>query len=208
MFQRMLCPLNSPGSLWEWGTTNTCSGSLSHSSGSKVMSKPCFHTPPSGLSNLRMEYTSSIWNEMQTRYLLTRHKENKYATAAAISQWELWLSISSKRKTSGIGSSLERQLDHGCLRQTGNPGAWQRGKWDGHRRVAPRNHWHFWMAGGHWETQLLCLWAPSQSPLYGWWFGGFPPGAAPAALSGSAELRFGSRTHTEIINHTHSCATS
>lgn len=111
-----------------------------------------------------------------------------------------------KRKT--IGSSLERQLDHGCLRQTGNPGAWQRGKWDGHRRVAPRNHWHFWMAGGHWETQLLCLWAPSQSPLYGWWFGGFPPGAAPAALSGSAELRFGSRTHTEIINHTHSCATS
>lgn len=96
MFQRMLCPLNSPGSLWEWGTTNTCSGSLSHSSGSKVMSKPCFHTPPSGLSNLRMEYTSSIWNEMQTRYLLTR--QNKYATVATISQWELWLSISSKKE--------------------------------------------------------------------------------------------------------------
>lgn len=55
--------LNLPGSLWECGTTNTCRGSLSHSLGSYVMSKPCFHTPPSGLSNLRREYTSSIWNE-------------------------------------------------------------------------------------------------------------------------------------------------
>ena len=52
--------LNKPGSLWEWGTTNTCRGSLSHSLASYVMSKPCFHTPPSGLSNLSREYTSII----------------------------------------------------------------------------------------------------------------------------------------------------
>lgn len=94
----------------------------------------------------------------------------------------------------------EHLAEHDCLQQIGNPGVWQQEKWGVRRMAEPRNHWHFWMAGGHWETQLLCLWAPSQNPLCGWWFDGFPPGAAPVALSDFAELRFGSKTEKNTPN--------
>lgn len=49
-----------PGSQWECGTTMTLSGCSFHCVALYVMGKPCFHTPPSRLSNGIVLNTSII----------------------------------------------------------------------------------------------------------------------------------------------------